>query len=126
MENEEKIADLFYRRITNNFEALTTILDNFIFEEEYISLDDEEYFKQRKDYNTLLKLKPENKGNLNMDSKRTFKKIYIGLDKNLLKINYLEKYQDFILNNSLLASNFTCDLLNFSYLLILNFLINYR
>ncbi len=105
LENEEKMSEIFYKRMANNFEALTTILDNFIFEEEYISLGDEEYFKERKDYNTLLKLKPENKGNLNMDSKRTFKKIYFGLDRNLLKINYYEKYQDFILNNPLLASN---------------------
>jgi len=104
LENEEKMADNFYKRMINNFEALTTILDNFIFEEEYISLDDEEYFKERKDYNTLLKLKPENKGNLNMDSKRTFKKIYFGLNRYLLKINYYEKYQDFIVNNALLAS----------------------
>lgn len=96
LENEEKIADTFYKRMTNNFEALTTILDNFIYEEEYISLDDEEYFKERKDYNTLLKLKRENKGNLNLDSKRTFKKIYAGLNKNLLKVNYFEKYKDFI------------------------------
>jgi len=105
LENEEKMADIYIKRITNNFEALTTIFDNFIFEEEYISLDDEEYFKQRKDYNTLLKLKPENKGNLNMDSKRTFKKIYSGLDRNLLKINYFEKYQDFIINNALISKN---------------------
>lgn len=105
LENEEKMSDIYYKKMTNNFEALTTIFDNFIFEEEYISLDDEEYFKERKDYNTLLKLKPENKGNLNMDSKRTFKKIYFGLNRNLLKINYYEKYQDFILNNPILASN---------------------
>ena len=105
LENEEKMADTFYKRMTNNFEALTTILDNFIFEEEYISLDDEEYFKERKDYNSLLKLKPENKGNLNMDSKRTFKKNYYGLNRNLLKINYYEKYHYFIINNELLASN---------------------
>lgn len=105
LDSEEKMADIFYRRMTNNFEALTTILDNFIFEEEYISLDDEEYFKERKDYNVLLKLKPENKGNLNLDSKRTFKKIYSGLNRNLLKVNYFEKYQDFIVNNPLLGSN---------------------
>ncbi len=117
LENEEKMADFFYKRMTNNFEAMTTILDNFIFEEEYISLDDEEYFKQRKDYNTLLKLKPDNKGNLNMDSKRTFKKIYLGLNRNLLKINYYEKYQDFILNNSIIASNQ-------SYYLYLSFYLN--
>lgn len=104
LDNEEKMADLFYKRMTNNFEALTTIFDNFIFEEEYISLDDEEYFKERKDYNTLLKLKPENKGNLNLDSKRTFKKIYIGLDRNLIKVNYFERFQDFIVTNPLLGS----------------------
>jgi len=104
LDNEEKTVDVFYRRITNNFEVFTTILDNFIFEEEYISLDDEEYFKERKDYNILLKLKPENKGNLNLDSKRTFKKIYSGLNRNLLRVNYFEKYHDFIVNNPLITS----------------------
>jgi len=79
-------------------------LDNFIFEEEYISLDDEEYFKERKDYNTLLKLKPENKGNLYLDSKRTFKKIYAGINRNLLKVNYYEKYNDFMDNDPLVGS----------------------
>lgn len=105
LQNEENFAGTFYQRLTNNFEAFTSILDNFIFEEEYISLDDEEYFKERKDYNTLLKLKPENKGNLNLDSKRTFKKIYEGIDRNLLKVNYYEKYNDFMNNDPLVESN---------------------
>lgn len=106
LQNEENFAGTFFKRITNNFEAFTSVLDNFIFEEEYISLDDEEYFKERKDYNTLLKLKPENKGNLYLDSKRTFKKIYMGINRNLLKVNYYEKYNDFMDNDPLVASKF--------------------
>jgi hypothetical protein len=51
-----------------------------------------------------LKLKPENKGNLNLDSKRTFKKIYAGINRNLLKVNYYEKYNDFIENDPLVGS----------------------
>jgi hypothetical protein len=95
IENEEKYANLFNKRIINNFETLIMLFDNFIFEEEFISLGDEEYFKEKRDYNFLLKLKSENKNNLNLDSKRTFKKIYGGVDKNKLKINFYERFKNF-------------------------------
>jgi hypothetical protein len=108
LENEEKNSTRFLSFLLNNFEALLCIFDNFIFEEDFIQLGDEEYFKQRKDYNFLLKLKNENKTNLNLDLKRSFKKIFAGVDRNKLKINFYEKFknsavdliQSKILNNS--------------------------
>jgi hypothetical protein len=93
---EEKLAEEFVKRVNNNFEALMLLFDNFIFEEEFVALGDEEYFKERKDYNELNKLKVENRSGLNMDSKRTFKKIYLGIDKSKLKINYYEKFNAFV------------------------------
>ncbi len=97
VESEEKFSQLFNKRIINNFETLILLFDNFIFEEEFISLGDEEYFKEKRDYNFLLKLKSENKNNLNLDSKRTFKKIYGGVDRNKLKINFYERFKNFSL-----------------------------
>ena len=41
-----------------------------------------------------MKLKPDFKSNLNLNNKKTYKKIYLGLDKNLLKINYYEKFNE--------------------------------
>ena len=105
IENEEKFASEFSKRIINNFEIIIALFDNFIFEEEFISLGDEEYFKERRDYNFLLKLKSENKANLNLDSKRTFKKIYGGVDKNKIKINFYERFKKFAVNYT--QSNFT-------------------
>ena len=98
IENEEKNADEFFKRLNNNFEAFIILFDNFIFEEEFISLGDEEYFKERKDYNFLLKLKSENKPGLNLDSKRTFKKIFNGLDKSKVKINNFKKFKELAIN----------------------------
>jgi hypothetical protein len=98
-EREEKRAEEFMKRVLNNFEILTQLFDNFVFEEEFISIGDEEYFRERKDYNFLLKLKAENiTSNLNLDSKRTFKKIYKGCDKTMLKVNYLETFKNIIRN----------------------------
>jgi len=94
LENEEKNSSQYLSYLLTNFEALLSLFDNFIFDEDFIQLGDEEYFKQRKDYNFLLKLKNENKPNLNLDSKRTFKKIYSGLDRNKLKINFYEKFKN--------------------------------
>ncbi len=105
IENEEKCATELFIRIVNNFEAMLILFDNFIFEEEFISLGDEEYFKERKDYNFLLKLKAENKNGLNLDSKRTFKKLYVGLDRNKLKIDYVNKFKNLI--SVLVQSKFT-------------------
>jgi hypothetical protein len=98
IESEEKLADEFLKRLNNNFEAIILLFDNFIFEEEFIPLGDEEYFKERKDFNELNKLKSDGKLNLNLDSKRTFRKIYIGIDKSKLKINYYEKFNSVIIN----------------------------
>jgi len=41
-----------------------------------------------------MKLKPDFKPGLNLNNKKTYKKIYLGLDKNLLKINYYEKFNE--------------------------------
>ena len=57
IQNEEENSKNFTTRLLNNFTALMTLFDNFIFEEEFISLGDEEYFKKRENYNQLLKLK---------------------------------------------------------------------
>ncbi len=103
IESEEKNAIDFCKKIINNFEVLVTLFDNFIFEEDFIILGDEEYFKQRKDYNFLCKLKIENKGNLNLDSKRSFKKFFSGIDKNLIKVNLFEKFNP--LTQNLLQNN---------------------
>jgi hypothetical protein len=103
IENEEKNAIEFCKKIINNFEVLVTLFDNFIFEEDFIILGDEEYFKERKDYNFLCKLKTENKGNINLDSKRAFKKFYSGIDKNLIKVNLFEKFNH--LTQNLLQNN---------------------
>lgn len=89
----ERQADGFVRRFANNFEALLLVFDNFIYEEEYVDLGDMDDFKDRKDYNFLLKLKEYNK-EVNLDSKRSIKKIFIGLDKNKVKINYLERFPE--------------------------------
>ena len=46
--NEEENSKLFTIRLLNNFVCLLPLFDNFIFEEEFISLGDEEYFKKKK------------------------------------------------------------------------------
>ena len=46
IQNEEENSKNFTTRLLNNFTALMTLFDNFIFEEEFISLGDEEYFKK--------------------------------------------------------------------------------
>ena len=108
---EEELSKNFTTRILNNFACLLTLFDNFIFEEEFISLGDEEYFKKREGYNELLKLREaiEEKANpqgdkkggqkgtgdlskYDLESKRTFKKNYKGLNYNEGKINYYEKF----------------------------------
>jgi hypothetical protein len=118
--NEETNSNQFIIRILNNFKSLLTLFDNFIFEEEYIILGDEEYFKVRENYNDLLKLKDSiekinenpdatgNKKNVNnnkvtsadfdLDSKRTFKKIFKGLNYNKGKINYYKYFENLIKN----------------------------
>jgi hypothetical protein len=93
LENEERSGSMLTTRLLNNFEALLSLFDNFIFEEEYISIgDEEEQFSSRKDYNFLLKLKANNKSNVNLKSKRNFKKVYCGLDRSQLRIKYIEKF----------------------------------
>jgi hypothetical protein len=57
---------------------------------------DEEFLKERKDYNFLLKLKQQNKTGIDLNTKRAFKKIYQGIDRTQLKINFMEKYQPII------------------------------
>ena len=104
---EEDFSQKFIIRILNNFECLMILFDNFIFEEEFISLGDEEYFKKREEYNNLLKLKnsledkDKDKANVkggndiskyDLDSKRTFKKTYKGINYQQGKINYYEKF----------------------------------
>ena len=75
IEVEKKFAQDFTIRILNNFEVLLTLFNNFIFEEDFITLGDEEYLRERKDYNFLCKVKSnESKGKVNLDSKRSFKK----------------------------------------------------
>ena len=88
-----------------------TLFDNFIFEEEFISLGDEEYFKKRENYNQLLKLKetleektlgdgnkkPADKkgGDLSkydLESKRKFKKQFKGINFKNGKINYYDMF----------------------------------
>ena len=56
IQNEEETSKDYTIRILNNFASLMTLFDNFIFDEEFISLGDEEYFKERDNYNQLLKL----------------------------------------------------------------------
>ena len=101
--NIEAVSDSFYKKITNLFESFLYLFDNMIFEEEYLDLGDIEDFKERKDYNFLLKLKEFNK-ELNLDSKRSIKKVFIGLDRNKLRINYAEKFPS-ILNSVLEGVN---------------------
>ena len=103
IQSEEENSKNFTTRLLNNFTALMTLFDNFIFEEEFISLGDEEYFAKRENYNELLKLReaideknnpqgdggkkaPQGKGGgdlskYDLDSKRTFKKNYKGIKK---------------------------------------------
>ena len=88
-----------------------TLFDNSIFEEEIISLGDEEYFKERQNYNQLLKLKETLKEKANpggdkkagvktqidtskyaLDSKRTYKKNYKGINDKEGKINYYNTF----------------------------------
>ena len=114
--NEEEKSNAFTIRLLNNFACLLTLFDNFIFEEEFISLGDEEYFKKRQNYNDLLKLKDSienmnnepgdtggkkggNKNNydasqFDLDSKRTFKKVYKGINFKEGKINYYSLFTD--------------------------------
>ena len=119
--NEETNSNEFIIRLLNNFKSLLILFDNFIFEEEYIILGDEEYFKVRENYNELLKLKdniekinenPDATGNkknvsnnnkltsadFDLDSKRTFKKIFKGLNYNKGKINYYKYFENLIKN----------------------------
>ena len=119
--NEEELSKNFIIRILNNFGALMTLFDNFIFEEEFISLGDEEYFRKREDYNELLKLKdaideknnPQGEGGkkpsqgqgkggdiskYDLESKRTFKKNYKGINYTEGKINYYEKFNKEVKN----------------------------
>ena len=111
IQNEEENSKNFTTRLLNNFTALMTLFDNFIFEEEFISLGDEEYFKKRENYNQLLKLKetleektlgdgnkkPADKkgGDLSkydLESKRTFKKQFKGINFKNGKINYYDMF----------------------------------
>ena len=72
IQNEEECSKMFTTRLLNNFACLMTLFDNFIFEEEFISLGDEEYFKERENYNQLLKLKDalDEKLNAGQDGKK--------------------------------------------------------
>jgi hypothetical protein len=99
IDNEEKLADEFLKKVNNNFEALVLLFDNFIFEEEFIPLGDEEYFKERKDYNELNKLKSDSKLGFNLDSKRTFRKVYQGVDRSKLRLNYYEKFHTVVVSH---------------------------
>ena len=114
IQNEEEMSKEYTIRILNNFVSLMTLFDNFVFEEEFISLGDEEYFKERPNYNELLKLREalEEKANPSgdgkkgagggkapvdtskyaLDSKRTFKKNYKGINYNEGKINYYDTF----------------------------------
>ena len=116
--NEETNSNQFIIRLLNNFKSLLTLFDNFIFEEEYIILGDEEYFKVRQNYNELLKLKDniekmnsnqidpkknvknnnQDENKYDLDSKRTFKKIFQGLNYNKGKINYYKYFEKLIKN----------------------------
>ena len=118
IENDEQSSKEFTTRLLNNFECLMMLFDNFIFEEEFISLGDEEYFKQRQKYNELLKLKAGieemsksgqtgNKNvkaqnldasNFNLDSKRTFKKVYKGINYTEGKNNYYKLFTETVKN----------------------------
>ena len=118
--NEEEISKNFTIRILNNFACLLTLFDNFIFEEEFISLGDEEYYKKREGYNDLLKLRdaleekenPQGDGKkggggkgtadlskYDLESKRTFKKNYKGINYKEGKINYYEKFNKEVKNS---------------------------
>ena len=111
IQNEEENSKDYTTRVLNNFVSLMTLFDNFIFEEEFISLGDEEYFKERQNYNELLKLREalEEKANPSgdkkggekkqidtskyaLDSKRTFKKNYKGINYKESKINYYDTF----------------------------------
>lgn len=114
IQNEEEVSKDYTIRVLNNFAALMTLFDNFIFDEEFISLGDEEYFKERDNYNQLLKLREalEEKANPSggdkkaaggskapidtskyaLDSKRTFKKSYKGINYKEGKINYYDTF----------------------------------
>ena len=91
-----------------------------LFEEEFISLGDEEYYKKREGYNDLLKLRDalEEKANpqgdgkkggggkgtadlskYDLESKRTFKKNYKGINYKEGKINYYEKFNKEVKNS---------------------------
>ena len=119
--NEEESSKNFTIRLLNNFGCLMTLFDNFIFEEEFISLGDEEYFKKREGYNELLKLRDaiDEKNNpqgdagkkggqgkaegdlskYDLESKRTFKKNYKGINYKEGKINYYEKFNKEVKNS---------------------------
>ena len=116
--NEETNSNEFIIRLLNNFKSLLILFDNFIFEEEYIILGDEEYFKVRENYNELLKLKDniekmnnnqtdpkknvknnnQDENKYDLDSKRTFKKVFQGLNYNKGKINYYKYFEKLIKN----------------------------
>ena len=118
IQNEEDSSKNFTTRTLNNFASLMTLFDNFIFEEEFISLGDEEYFKERENYNQLLKLRDalEEKANpgggdakkaggakaavdiskYDLESKRTFKKLFKGLNYKDGKINYYDMFTKLI------------------------------
>ena len=117
IQNEEECSKNFTIRLLNNFACLMTLFDNFIFEEEFISLGDEEYFKKRDNYNQLLKLKEalDEKANAgdgkknapggknavdiskyNLEAKRTFKKLFKGINYKDGKINYYDMFQKLV------------------------------
>jgi hypothetical protein len=118
IQNEEECSKNFTTRLLNNFACLMTLFDNFIFEEEFISLGDEEYFKERENYNQLLKLKDALDEKLNagqdgkknvqsgknavdiskydLESKRTFKKLFKGINFKEGKINYYDIFQKIV------------------------------
>ena len=112
---EESSSKDFTVRLLNNFICLMTLFDNFIFEEEFITLGDEEYFKKQQNYNELLKLKDSleeklNAGDANkknvkgnvdiskydLESKRTFKKLFKGLNLTESKINYYDLFNKLV------------------------------
>ncbi len=118
IQNEEESSKNYTTRLLNNFACLMTLFDNFIFEEEFISLGDEENFKKRQDYNQLLKLKDALDEKLNagqdgkknvqsgknaidinkydLEAKRTFKKLFKGINLKEGKINYYDMFQKMV------------------------------
>lgn len=117
----ELSSEDFYKRIVNTFNTFILLFDNFVYEEEYIDLGDSSEFIDKRDFNFLLRLKEnilnqasntkDNKEkDIDLNSKRSIKKEFLGVDRSKIKINYFDNMPNLIVKIKTMFANIFDDL----------------